>query len=64
MKKRNRKRRNGMGNKDSAKQKHRDKLVTDVVYQAMTLNRPSEKALARFRRKPYEGLMEGGKTDV
>ena len=53
-----------MGNRDSAKQRHRDRLVTDVVYQAMTLNRPSEKAVERFRRRPYEGLMEGGKADV
>ena len=53
-----------MENKDSGKQKHRDKLVADVVYQAMTLNKPSEKALERFRRRPYEGLMEGGKGNV
>lgn len=53
-----------MGNKDSAKQRHRDRLVTDVVYQTMTLNRPSEKAVERFKRKPYEGLMEGGKANV
>lgn len=53
-----------MENKDSAKQKHEDKLGKDVAYQAMALNRPSEKALERFRRKPYEGLMEGGKRNV
>lgn len=53
-----------MGNRDSGKQKHRDRLVTDTVYQTIIMNRPSEKALERFRRKPYEGLMEGGKADV
>lgn len=53
-----------MENKDSAKKVHREKLVTDTVYQTMIMTRPSEKALERFRRKPYEGLFEGGKGNV
>lgn len=50
-----------MKDKDSAKQKHRNRMVTDTVYQAIIMARPSEKALERFKRRPYEGLFEGGK---
>lgn len=56
--------RNRMENKDSAKKAHRDKMAADAAYRAMDLNRPSEKALERFRRKPYEGLFGGGKRNV
>lgn len=47
-----------MENKDSAKQKHRNRMVTDTVYQTIIMTGPSEKALERFRRRPYEGLFE------
>ncbi len=53
-----------MENKDSAKKAHRDRMVTDTVYQTIIMTRPSEKALERFRRKPYGGLFEGGKENV
>lgn len=56
--------RNRMENKDSAKKLHREKMTTDITCQTMITTRPSEKAVERFRRKPYEGLFEGGKGNV